>query len=218
VQIDPTRVRARLEALGLKARTVSIRVAGTPDLVRHILAGNQRETSGQRSKRLAQELQCSVEYLYGEADDIGQPPTDANRVTLASPETVDVPEFDVRLSAGAGVLADKEKVRHVWQVPQAFLDQIGVHEGGAAFVAVAGDSMAPRLMNGDLVLLDRRAVRIKAGAIYALWDGDALVCKRVEVLGDVLKLISDNAVYPTYQVPASGAHIIGRVVWCGRQV
>lgn len=77
MQLRLDRIEERLavmEAKGVSQRQISMRVAGTPDVVRHILKGRQRSTQGVKLLRLAKALEASVDYLHGESDDVGDPP------------------------------------------------------------------------------------------------------------------------------------------------
>jgi SOS-response transcriptional repressor LexA len=115
MKLDLARLRERLavmEEKGVKPRQISMRVAGTPDLVRHILKGRQSSTDGVKLLRLAKALEASVEYLHGESDEVGKPPDVellAERTTVrrksARPRDVRIP-----LAAGVGL-----HVRHVVQ-------------------------------------------------------------------------------------------------------
>ena len=219
-RLDPARIRARLEALGLSPRAASIEAVGTPDFIRHLLSGHQRDTTMERAEALARVLKCSVPYLYGATDDVGDDLDHGiSALVIRDSAPAAVPEYDVRVSAGPGSFVDGERVRREWGVPKRFLEDLGVPAKDAAFVEVLGDSMSPRLQNGDLVLIDRRSKRMTPGAIYALWDGEATVCKRLEpVTAEQVRIVSENPAYPPYTSPASAIHIIGRVAWFGRRV
>jgi phage repressor protein C with HTH and peptisase S24 domain len=247
MKLSPKRIKARLEELGKSAREVSMRVSGTPDLIRHILAGRQLGTSGEKLLRLAAELECSVDYLYERSAHVGEPPTvpkyDFALPDLLRPqrrkkkrgapsrariehavesvrgEVTEVPEYDVRVSAGHGSLVADEPVRRYWGMPRGYLDAIGVDAHNIAFVEVIGDSMAPTLMPGDLVMLDLRSTNPALPAIYALWDGDATVCKRLEKAHgtDKVRIISENRAYTTYEARVEDVRVIGRVAWFARR-
>lgn len=134
---------------------------------------------------------------------------------------IDVPEFDVQLSAGHGALIADEAVRRYWGLPRSYLESLGLDVSRIAFVEIVGDSMAPALMPGDLVLLDLRSTNPALPAIYALWDGDATVCKRVEKIHGseplMVRIISENKAYTAYDVPAEWINVIGRVAWFARR-
>ncbi|MDZ4776200.1 MAG: S24 family peptidase [Alphaproteobacteria bacterium] len=243
-KISPSRLQARLDALSLTARAVSMAVARQPNLVRMILNGTQRDTATQKAHRLAVALECSLEYLYEIEDEVGSPPESVKLLqpvtkgrartpkafTVVKPprppvdrgERIDVPEYDVRLSAGDGALITEENVRRFWGLPLAFLESMGLDAAHIAFVEIAGDSMAPTLLPGDLVLLDLRSRNPSLPAIYAVWDSNATVCKRLQAVPmsdpPTVRLISDNERYGAYEVPAEWVNVIGRVAWFSRRI
>lgn len=138
--------------------------------------------------------------------------------------TVSVPEYDLRLSAGGGsVNSDHESSvpSRFWGMPEEFLRSMRLSARNIRLVALEGDSMEPLLRDGDIVLIDERSRDPRTPAIYALWEGNGAVCKRVEVVkgSDPLRyrLISVNPEYSTFEVLASDADIIGRVAWFARR-
>jgi phage repressor protein C with HTH and peptisase S24 domain len=106
-----------------------------------------------------------------------------------------------------------------WIFPRSFHDS-GLKAPASAVIAMAtqGDSMAPTIQHGDVVLIDTRHQRISPPGIYALRDiyGEIIV-KRLDIFrvdGRVIvKITSDNPHEPTRDEPASEVAIVGRV--CG---
>lgn len=137
-------------------------------------------------------------------------------------DQVQVAEYDVHLSAGPGAIVTEEYARRHWFLPRSFLESMNLAPEQIAFVEIIGDSMYPTLWPGDLVLLDLRSKNPAQPAIYAVWDSDATVCKRVERVPrsdpPMLRLISDNPAYSQYEVPAEWANVIGRVAWFARRI
>ena len=82
---------------------------------------------------------------------------------------------------------------------------------------IDGDSMRDTLCTSDLVLLDLRTQRRRDG-IYAIRQGEALLCKRIQFVGDILRVSSDNSHYPAFEANAEELSIVGRAVWFGRRV
>lgn len=148
-------------------------------------------------------------------------PTDTD-VRDDLPGVVMLPEYDVRLSAGDGFYVDAETTRRVWPYPRFLIvDQLGVTPSRATVQEVIGDSMEPTLSSGDYVVIDMADTRIGLPGIFAVWDGDALVCKRVErVPGTTprkVMLRSDNPLHGAYEVEEEDVRIIGRVRWITRR-
>lgn len=134
-----------------------------------------------------------------------------------------VPRYDVHLSAGPGADNDDHQpelgplaFHHGW------LEKRHISAGDAMVLSVKGDSMAPTLCDGDLVMVDRRQQQLLGRRIYAFIgpDGEARV-KRVEKLPAAVLLHSDNDTFPTELIPAQDANrirILGEVVWWGHTV
>lgn len=139
------------------------------------------------------------------------------------PDAVQIPEYDVRLSAGGGFVVDQESTRRHWPLPRFLVvDRLGLAPGHATVQEVIGDSMEPTLSSGDYVLIDLSDHRIGLPGIFAVWDGDALVCKRLErVPGSEpseVRLKSDNPLHGEYRVPEERVRVIGRVRWVTRRM
>ena len=81
-------------------------------------------------------------------------------------------------------------------------------------VKVVGDSMAPRIMTGDLLLVEEVSVSdvLSDDVVIADIDGE-LGCKRLAKFGDNIVLNSDNPAYtPIHLSGGQTIKIVGRVV------
>jgi phage repressor protein C with HTH and peptisase S24 domain len=139
------------------------------------------------------------------------------------PSLVEVVEYDVRLSAGPGLIPTNEETRRVWPLPRFLIvDMLGLDPDRTAMQEVIGDSMEPTLSSGDYVLIDLSDRRIGLPGVFAVWDGDALVCKRVErIFGEEPRRVlikSDNPLHREYEVLAETVNIIGRVRFVTRRM
>lgn len=89
--------------------------------------------------------------------------------------------------------------------------------GDLASVHVIGDSMAPTLLDGDVVVIDRGVREVTVDAIYLVSVSGRRLVKRLQrkVDGSVV-IISDN---PSYERETIAAHrveqieVLGRMVW-----
>lgn len=208
------RVRERLDVTGISMKAASKEVGGET-LVRDLLE-RDREPSATRLKKLAEVLGCSLAYLTGETDALDD---GAVATTL---DLVSINEHDVRLSAGPGTHVDAEDVRGVWRAPRSFVQtELGVNPAALTMVQVVGDSMEPTLRSGDRVIIDHSDANPARPGIYAIWDGNATVVKRLERVPysdpPMVVLISDNPNHNPYTVHADLVQVIGRVVWYGRR-
>jgi repressor LexA len=128
-----------------------------------------------------------------------------------------VPRLDVAASAGPGAIVADEAVLGAEVVPAALARSLGLKEGAAAWIRVAGDSMAPGLMDGDRLLVDeaRREPDAKGGVYVVRIDGVLLV-KRVRREGRRLVVTSDNP--DAAAVPEGAVEVVGKGVWLSRGV
>lgn len=80
------------------------------------------------------------------------------------------------------------------------------------FVAfrVAGDSMLPTLLPGDVIIVKRTAKPLPGRPVLAFWEG-GLCLKRLKHRNGALALVSDNPDYPAIE-PRDGIEYLGEVV------
>lgn len=127
---------------------------------------------------------------------------------------VEIPEYDVRLSAGGGALIESDRRKGTWRFPHDYVSrELRAHARGLSIVEVIGDSMEPKLMPGDRIAVDHADINPTPPGIFALWDGFGLVVKHVQRVHGTNKvlLVSENAVYPPYEVLIDEIKIIGRI-------
>lgn len=140
-----------------------------------------------------------------------------------------IPIHDATLSAGPGATNGDASIIDHMMFRDDWLKKMGVSASKAALARVTGESMAPGIQPGDLVLIDtsktdlpirRRLKSTDAKAkVYAfIQDGDARV-KRIErPHPGVLVLLSDNPIFPAEVVTddrPQNISILGQVVWSG---
>lgn len=137
------------------------------------------------------------------------------------PAGASVPWLSPRPSAGPGSTTDDEQSLGELGFPPAFLRALGAHPGRVSAVTVRGDSMAPTLDEGDLILVDHDAAdRPLADGIHVLrQDGQLIVKRLVREVGGRWGVASDNPHVPDQTgVERGKLEIVGRVRWFGRSV
>lgn len=82
---------------------------------------------------------------------------------------------------------------------------------------IQGDSMTPRIQNGDTIIVDREAAYSDGDIIVATVNGNEGTCKRLKLYAEGLALVSLNPKYePMYfskeQVEELPVRIIGKVI------
>ena len=89
-------------------------------------------------------------------------------------------------------------------------------------LTVSGDSMAPRLVHGDIAKLDTSQRTDSPPGIFILHDGLGLVIKQIEPIPKTspltLRIFSENTTDSAYDRSIEEVHIIGRVVWFARTI
>lgn len=135
-----------------------------------------------------------------------------------------VPVLNVRVSGGPGGTAFGENVIafNAWR--REWLAKKGLLDATLSEVTVTGESMAPELREGDVVLVNHSENEVQGGAIYVIRQGEELLVKYLQPLpGGRIQVNSENSTaFPSYIIePAdfeSGeCEIIGRVVRQGRE-
>lgn len=82
---------------------------------------------------------------------------------------------------------------------------------------IKGDSMEPRIVDGDVVIVKQQEDAENGDTVIALVNGDDAVCKRLRKYRDGLELISNNPAYaPMFfdkeTIETKPVQIIGKVV------
>ena len=209
---DGELVQAALNATGMTQSEMARRLAAadipmSPDKLNKTIAG---------TRRLKVPEADAIRKML-DAAEIGE--SEGNSRSAAK---VQVPEYDVRASAGPGAIADEENIRDRWSFSRDYLASIGVlgHELGV--IEVIGDSMSETLHSGDRILVDMSDRNPARPGVFVVWDSDATVVKRLEKIPAsdpaILVLISDNKNHRTYEVPAELVNVVGRVVWFARRL
>ena len=141
----------------------------------------------------------------------------ANNATIAF--------MDITTSAGGGALnegeIDNPEANDRFAMPVDMLRKITpTPSTGLRLITISGDSMAPVLKHGDVVMVDRTQTQPSPPGIFIIDDGIGLVAKRLDLVPatqpQILRLTSENGVYTNYQRQIDEVHIVGRVVWFAR--
>ena len=210
-------LEARATARGESERHMATRLGSSEGLFKNLRSGSMPTV-----ERLDVILKELGETLTLGARPSAKPAGQVLSVELDGDDYAVVPRFDVELSAGDGRMNHDAAAAGSIAFRRDWMAREGIPADQSIVVRVKGDSMAPTLTDGDLVLIDLRRTQPTGRKIYALIgpDGDARV-KRLEHLPDALILHSDNPDHPTELIPAHEAanvRILGEVVWWGHTV
>jgi hypothetical protein len=214
-------VEQALAARKLSARRASMDVVGHDGLIRDIRAG--RIPSVDRVEALFQYL--GLEVYFGPK----RAPDPVATLELDGTDFARIPLHEASFSAGPGVEnGDGEVVGHL-VFGADWLRKAGVKPESAVMARVSGDSMAPGIQSGDLVMIDTtrrevpafRKTKLPAALpIFAFIQDNEARVKRLErrPAEKILVLYSDNRDVPPELLSERDAHtlnILGQVVWSG---
>jgi phage repressor protein C with HTH and peptisase S24 domain len=138
---------------------------------------------------------------------------------LPSGEFVLVPRLDVTLSAGHG--SEQVETHYNARQPDAFradwIRKRRLKPNKLAVLYASGDSMEPRICDGDQLLVDTSQLEVIDGAVYAVWfEGGERVKRLYRRPGGGIVIRSDNTSrYPDMTLGSdetAALRIIGRVI------
>jgi len=165
---------------------------------------------------IANHFGVSVEYLNGRTGF-----SEAPYNFQAKKNILFIPYYDIGVSAGAGSIIDGEDPISTIPFSVEKIHSLGVAKANLAILKVRGDSMFPTLNDGDDILIDTSCTLASKDGIYVLRLDDGLMVKRISInpTNKLITVKSDNALYQTWEnCPPESLHLIGRVVWTGRNL
>lgn len=135
------------------------------------------------------------------------------------PEEFDyVPMAEVQLSAGNGAFVLSEDMQEHYAFRKDWLSRTVSSARNAVLVHVTGNSMAPTIIENDVVMLDTGRRHVYDGKIYALRMDNTVMVKRLALRpADRILVISDNKEeYEPYEADRKDIHVLGQIVWFAR--
>lgn len=158
--------------------------------------------SAEKIAALAAYFGTSTDYLLGT-----EPPLESNVDGMTSKNIFRVPLYE-SVSAGFGAYADSQ-IREYYEV---YVESHFVAKNTIA-IRVKGDSMYPKIEDGDVILVQREG-EVKSGDIGVAMIGEEAFVKKIEFDKKGLRLISINPEYPPKIFEGKDAEqvkIVGRV-------
>jgi transcriptional regulator with XRE-family HTH domain len=144
-------------------------------------------------------------------------PIFARTLRLTARDAIAIDELDIQLAGGAGISRASQHPLAEWSLPRAAL-RAGAKaaEASLKMLKIAGDEMEPTFRAGDHVLIDSADTRPTAPGIFVIWDGMALVFRRLEMIAGsepaALRIAADNPKYPPAERRLAETLIQGRVI------
>lgn len=199
---------------------------------------DRREPSLSELKRLANELKVSYSWLATgagdpDSDQDGDVKSGENLPLVSQPaigvlswdddqplpedQFVLIPRLDVKLSAGHGTVVFEVDEKQPLAFRREWLVSLGANPKDIAIFKATGDSMEPKISDGNTLFVNLAQTNIIDNKIYAIRYGDELRVKRVfKHFTGGLRIVSDNPAYPEEIIRPEDLHyvqIIGRVIW-----
>lgn len=134
-----------------------------------------------------------------------------------------IPVLNIQVAGGMGqaVTAENVVAFNAWR--KDWLAKRGLLEAALSEVTVSGDSMAPELRHGDVVLVNHSDREVQGGSIYVLRQSEDLLVKYLQKLpGGRVQVNSESSAFPSYVIEADAfdsgeCEIVGRVIRQGRE-
>lgn len=207
------RIAARMADLGISQSELARKIGVSQQAIGKLVNGHVQ--TSRHLHIIARELGTTPQYLAGETDDPSE-----GALPLPTPDLmaeqlglVEIKEID--LSYGMGACYNDSpvttKTRHF---PASWLRMYTTSSPEKLFFARAiGDSMAPTLLDGDMVLIDTAEIQPRFGdQIWAISYGLVGMIKRLRPMPDgSVKILSDNDRVPPEIAVDDEMHVVGRV-------
>lgn len=144
-----------------------------------------------------------------------------NGVATDETEWAEVRASEQAVALGAGAVVDEYAETHKLKFKASSLRKKGLRPNLLEVYYGSGDSMEPRIRDGDAILFDTSDKRIVDDAIYVIRHDGHIYAKRLQKLTDELvAIISDNRSDPQWRKPVvvnmrDDFEVLGRVRWIG---
>lgn len=219
-------IDAALKRKGLSDSAASKLAVGHPSLLKNLRMERQGEKRYNLPSLMKLAKVLDLEFHFG-------PPRaghSVEHVHVDGSDFASIPLHDAYLSAGPGSMnGDDVSVIDHLVFRQEWLRKIDVKPDTAAMARISGDSMAPGIQSGDLVMIDttrrevpaHRKTRLPAQLpVFAFMQDNEARVKRLErrPKEKILILYSDNKDIAPEIIAESDApalNILGQVVWSG---
>lgn len=171
--------------------------------------------------RAAQKSGRTVEYFNGPGEKEGA--VSARPPAAEEDEFTQIEMLDAHISAGHGAVNGRHEVIGKFAFRTSWLRSKGLNGSNAKIVRARGRSMADRINDGDILLVNTGVNTLAQDGIYVIeLDGEDYVklLQRDFTTGGV-RIVSYNPAYPIQLLEGDAANrlrIVGRVIWHGGEL
>lgn len=201
--------RTRLKELRiekkLNQRELAEKLMIAPSTISMYENGN-REPNFEILEQLADFFNVDLNYLLGKTDK-------TTKLIFETENQNQVIKIPVLGTVPAGIpISAIEDILDYEDVPQSWSNQ-----GDFFGLRIKGNSMYPKLENGEIVIVKKQSTADNGDVVIAMVNGDDATCKRYKRMDTGIMLTSDNSEYsPMFytneQVQSLPVTIIGKVV------
>lgn len=194
------RIKSRREELGLTQQQLADRLGYKSKSAINKIELGVNDIAQKRIVDFAKALNTSIEYL------LGMDKKDSEE----KPQPVRIPVLG-RIAAGIPLEMIEDIVD--WEE----VDAETAKQGEIFALQIKGNSMEPRIVDGDVVILHRQEDAESGDIVIATVNGDEATCKRLRKYKDGIELIPNNPAYaPMFftnqEIINKPVNIIGKVI------
>ena len=169
------KIKELRERLGLPQKAFAIDLGVSQPTVSDWESG-RKVPSAKSTAKIADYFGVSVDYLIGRDEKTDE---DVYRVPVLGRVAAGIPLF------AAEEIIDWEELPKIWK-----------HKGDYFGLQIQGNSMEPRMCDGDIVIVRQQETCESGQTAIVMVNGDEATCKRVVFHENGLTLVSNNPVYP----------------------
>ncbi|MGJ8524133.1 hypothetical protein R84981_002851 [Carnimonas sp. R-84981] len=134
-----------------------------------------------------------------------------------------IPQLTIKGSAGDGHFNDHVEIKAGMAFKREWIERKKLREDDLFVIYAEGQSMEPKIYDGDVLLIDVSKKNPVHGRVFAIRrpDGDISLKRLFQGMGGAWEIVSDNPDKITYRTEILGeesvheAAIIGMAVWHG---
>lgn len=190
------RIKRLMQEKNFNNSTLAKRIGVSRPTIGNWIDGSSQPL-GTNLNALAKALGVDGNYIMnGSKASTGQQVDFWDSNTILNDDEFEVPFYkDFMVSCGDGTFGEAmEAETRKLRVSKATARNLGVDMGSAAAMTASGNSMSPKINDGDTVFIDRSKTKVKDGKIFAVCHGGVFRFKVLyqEPFGAV-RLVSINA-------------------------
>ena len=194
------RIASRRRELGLSYQDLADRTGLSKSTLQRYETGAIGNIPLDKLGILAKGLETDELYILGREE----PPN----AEFVGSGIYEIPVFD-SVSAGFGAYADSHAVRYI----PTYLEH-GGERSGYLWINVKGDSMSPKIDDGDRILV-KRLDSVDSGSVAVVMIGDEAFVKKIKYGTNWVELHSFNPYYPVRRFEGSDVNevrVVGQVI------